>query len=183
MKEDIRSLIIGIIAGLVVSVLISTFRYFDFIYITNTITAFLWVFIPFLFGMVYLAVAHHVRKQQEQNLSRFLAIKHSPNNIMDIYKDYHFGVYWEAKIGTYGPGVFSINQKPYALAEGPYCPKCGYELDEYKKLSFFGWKDKYYWRCEPCDKLYRRPDKTLFREDKVVEKIAMKEFREKSKGT
>ena len=175
LKEDIRSFVIGVISGIVVSAIIEASQYFSLIHLPSNISAFLWVFIPISFGIIYLVLARHVKKQQEENMPFAVFGKYPPDNIMAIYKIEYFGVNWKVKIGTRGPPVFSID--PYAVAEGPYCPKCGYELDEYTKISFFGWKDKYYWRCEPCDKLYRRPDKTLFREDEVVEKIAMNKFR------
>ncbi len=177
-KEDVKALIIGIVAGLVVNFILQVFNFAYQLYLPVNISTVLWFIIPIFLGLIYLAVAHYVRKQQEENMPTVFATKEPPEIVLASYDINYFGVRWKVKIGTLGLPNLS---NPYAVAYGPYCPKCGYKLDPYVKYSFFGWKNKYYWRCEPCNKLYRRPDKTLLREEDVVEKISMNEFRKQMK--
>jgi hypothetical protein len=181
-KQDGRALLTSVMAGLIVYFITTVpVQYFNFISIPTNLNVVLGIFVSLSIGITYSAIAHHVREQQEENMGLSPLWKDVPDNIIKKYPKKHFDVNWIVNVGTDGPYIPNITE-PYAVAEGPYCPKCGYKLDRYKKLSFFGWKDKYYWRCEPCDELYRRPDKTLFIEDEVVEKIAMGDFRKKNEG-
>ena len=175
-NENLRAIMSGVVVGVLIQVILSLIR--D-VYnsMSQDSTTFLsdniyWIIIPLIVTMAYYFLARHARKQQMANAPIVFASYGDPDQIMGSYGIPYFGVNWGVIIGS-----SMFGGKPYAIIRGLYCPKCDYELDRYQKLSLFGWKDKYYWRCEPCNLLYRRQDKTLFREDDIVEKLAMREYR------
>ncbi len=176
-KENYRSIISGIIYGVIIQIIVNLFvSYFDLTketYGQFLIGNYAWFIIPVSIGLIYYSIARHVRLQQATNLPYGFYAGLSPlDSIIGQMEARYFDVKWEVDIGHY-IGSALINGKPLTRVHGPFCPKCNYELDSYKKLSFFGWKDKYFWRCEPCDIEIQRPEKSLCKEDEVVGKYAL----------
>lgn len=73
-----------------------------------------------------------------------------------------FGVKWIALIEE--------NESPYVYIEGPFCPKCDYEMEANVKRKLFGLIRKYIWNCVPCDIEYKRPREAAGQTRETVKK-------------
>ena len=73
----------------------------------------------------------------------------------DLGKYEYFDVNWKFWLGsdTVLPGIIDGQDDFRIWADGPYCPKCNYELDK----NF----DKKVWECIRCNKKYKIPKKIL----------------------
>lgn len=126
---------------------------------------------------IFLTIRWHVRKQQFANVPTCGTGGGGHNTVKKSIPTKLFNVDWRVDYGTsHTNAILEVGEKPYPLVNGPFCPKCGYEMDDYQELSIF-WKDRFYWSCQPCDKRYRRPELYLYREEDVVLKTVEKGLR------
>ena len=177
MKEDIRQFVRGMLVGVAVKLVVDilyaaaseSFTIPDMFLLGGP---YLWIVLPVIFALIFLVGGRLYRKKHESHVS-FLSIPRRPEYAVTRLKATYFGVLWKVDIGTVSP----FDDEPYPYAHRPLCPTCGYELDSKEEFSMFGWKKRYVWKCAPCDTNYDRPKDYLFEEDRVVEKIAMREFR------
>jgi len=69
------------------------------------------------------------------------------------------------KIGKKGREEYVITPKGnhfvkdffYSVPQGPYCPKCGQEVDSKLEKKWMGLANKHLWYCSGCDKDSERP--------------------------
>lgn len=176
MKEDAKHFIRGILAGVAVKLVV------DMLYAVTSGSyiipdmfllggPYVWIILPIIFALIFVGGGRWYRKKHESHVS-FLSIPRKPEFAAGRLRFYYFGVLWKVDIGTVSP----FDDEPYAYAHRPFCPTCGYELDSKEEFSLFGWKKSYVWKCAPCDMNYNRPKDYLFEENRVIEKIAMREF-------
>ncbi|MDG6221333.1 MAG: hypothetical protein QCI38_07810 [Candidatus Thermoplasmatota archaeon] len=172
-KEDMRSLLWSTIGSVISFFVVGFIQSLAFPDLSNLLP----IIVSVLVFATYFSIAKQVRRQQMVNAPLHSAfVGREPDKILDSYDVSYFDVNWVADICQDLNFKTRYYEKPYAMVEGPYCPKCEYELDKFKKLSLFGWKDKYFWRCDPCGLLFERPDETLFKEKEIVKKYSMRDF-------
>lgn len=138
---------------------------------------------PLLIGIVILATVAFVfiisliiKKYRKQPTLYDSVIVPKPDNPL-TFRPTHYGVNWE--ISTYSPwGVLRQGKLGEDIwVDGPYCPKCGYELHPIRKCStLLLWKS-YHWLCKPCNQSYPRPRENQRETEETVKRIWDSRFR------
>jgi len=97
-------------------------------------------------------------------------IKMRPEHSIREFVAEQFGVKWRVLYGSY-----LTYSEPYAFCESnPHCPVCDYEMNAEKRgLILKG----YYWKCVPCDKYYKVPQKTPYEASEIVKRRVEAEIR------
>jgi len=121
-----------------------------------------WVTIAVAFSIIFLVGIALVIHSSSKGGGFVYAARHRPENPKYIFNVNMFSVKWKVLYG------------PYAFSEGPFCPKCMFEMDSEKKGLLI---KKYYWRCVPCNKFYENPERFPFDAERAVEKYIESEIR------
>jgi ribosomal protein L37AE/L43A len=126
------------------------------------------VWVAILFVLLSLAIVGIVHFRRGKG-GFFVARSRKPGHIRAKFEFDTFGVKWTALYG----GTTPLSE-PYVYIEGPYCPKCGYEMGAEERGILF---KKYYWRCAPCGKYFKCPEKYPSDAERVVKKLIEAEIR------
>jgi len=176
-KTIVKGVIIAFIVNVIMIVTPELLKYFGIIspFDLLQLQIPLWIvltFTVFMISTVYIAVLHSYSSIKE--IKPILGvIRRKPKYNVIEGKMKFFGVDWHVFYGRVTPFTDSYG----FVKSGPLCPKCGYEMDVVVKKSWFR-KEKY-WKCVPCQKLYKYP-KGISDPEKVVIKCVEAYFRSNS---
>lgn len=165
-KEIAKGVLIGVIGEVIVIILSFLANHLGIIDLM-TVQLPVWIFLAIIIILVPAAVmASRVRRPSE----RIILTAHSrPNHIIGEFTAEQFGVKWRVLYGSFLP-----SSEPYAFCKShPHCPRCDYEMTAKKK----GLLKRYYWKCVPCNKYYKVPQKTPHEASDIVEKLLEAEIR------
>lgn len=141
---------------------------FDF----TTITPYIYIIIPIFGALIFIIGGRVSAKSRRKGV--FGAVCGPPTFVVNGFKlSKVFGVNWRILVG-----LSSVTGNSFYV-EGCYCPNCDCKLMTETKNTFFGWGEKYLWKCSGCGFKIKRPKGYLWEEEEAVENVAKREYEKK----
>jgi hypothetical protein len=168
-KKLIEAITVKVIVEIIVTIILAIFGSFGLGYLLSFANMQLPVWVAISLTFLALVIVCIVLLRKNKITPFIVAIPSRPNHVIAEFDCDMFGVKWTALYGgTIGPS------KPYVYIDGPYCPKCEYEMGAEKRGILF---KKYHWKCVPCGKYYKCPEQHPSDAEKAVEKWFEAEIR------
>ncbi|TET91572.1 MAG: hypothetical protein E3J35_02365 [Methanomassiliicoccales archaeon] len=139
------------------------------------------IWLIYVFLIIVVLLSYLVRKRGEKRKSfPIVAIggkRKSPTALATHHKMKYEGVSWDVvrDVDSREP-----NRRQVFIYGGPYCPRCGCELDVRTRKNWVGRVKGSFWSCVRCGNTYTRPrNKTNEEIKEEARKIADAEIRER----
>lgn len=176
MKKVFESAAVQLLVICVLGILSLIYAYFNWDQVASVLFSQVPLWTTIVVGIVALLVAWlawliHRRRSGGPQIA-FVSSRSDPEILLAQGMIDMFGVKWKILFGY----AFLPRGEPYAVAKGPYCPRCTFEMEtEQRGLLVKG----PYWKCVPCHKFYRCPEESSAAARDLVQKQVESEYRKR----